>query len=337
MILLARTTFQPPRAMTLAQLQDKSDMIGRVLAIQTLRSDSSDENIKRLKEILNNDSFVGVRQEAVSALRGIHTPPALDALLASTKQSDARVRIRVMDAIGSFYEEKAFAAHQAALKSEKNPDILAESIQALAASPNKDATQQLLQYANTNSFHQLIASRAISALRNRRDPAVIPALMDIVKKRWDELPTSVLVTAVGTLAELGGDDETQRATVREFLVAHVNEPRERIQIAAIRGLGTLRDEKAVPVLEGFASAAKETPTRNPAEFAINAIRSGRRPGNEAQALRTEVMDLKKENRELRDELKSLSKKVDAISKPAEPSKSKSKSSPPKKPAKPARP
>ena len=67
-----------------------------------------------MKEILNNDSFVGVRQEAVSALRGIHTPAALDALLATTKQSDARVRIRVMDAIGSFYDEKAFAAQNAA-------------------------------------------------------------------------------------------------------------------------------------------------------------------------------------------------------------------------------
>src|SRR5207253_2854319 len=141
----------------LAQLQDKSDMLGRVLAIQTLRSDSSDENVKRLKEILNNDSFVGVRQEAVSALRGIHTPEALKALLDSTKQSDARVRVRVADAIGSFYDEKAFAAHDAMLQDEKNPEILVEAIQALAASPYKNATQRLLAYANTNSFHQMIA------------------------------------------------------------------------------------------------------------------------------------------------------------------------------------
>src|SRR6185503_3833177 len=95
LIVLAKTTFQPPRAMTLAQLKDKTDMLGRVLAIQTLRSDSSDENVKRLKDILNGDSCVGVRQEAVSALRGIHTPAALEALLASTNQPDARVRIRV--------------------------------------------------------------------------------------------------------------------------------------------------------------------------------------------------------------------------------------------------
>jgi hypothetical protein len=159
-------------------------------------------------------------------------------------------------------------------------------------------------------------------------------LIGVVKKRWDELPTSALVTALNTVADLGADDETHRPLVRDFLGSHVNDPRERLQIAAIRGLGTLRDEKAIPLLEGFAGAAKETPTRNPAEFAINAIRSGRRPGNESQVLRTEVMDLKKENRELREELKTLSKKVEAISKPAPvASKEKSKPAAPKKPTK----
>jgi aminopeptidase N len=153
------------------------------------------------------------------------------------------------------------------------------------------------------------------ALRSRRDASVTPALIDTVRKRWDEFPTSVNASAIETIATLAADDETQRPAAREFLLAHVNDPRERIQIAAIRGLGTLRDEKALPVLETFAAAAKEMPTRTPAELAINAIRTARRPGNEAQTLRTEVMDLKKENRELRDEVKSLSKKVDALAQP----------------------
>jgi aminopeptidase N len=193
---------------------------------------------------------------------------------------------------------------------------VSESIQALAASPDKTATERLLRYVGTNSFHQRVAARAITALRARRDATVLPAFLDAVKKRWDEFPTSVQASAIETAAALAADEDSQRSTVREFLVAHVNDGRERIQIAAIRGLGTLRDEKAIAVLETFATAAKESPTRTPAEAAINAIRSGRRAGNEAQALRTEVMDLKKENRELRDELKGLSKKVDALAQPA---------------------
>jgi aminopeptidase N len=314
LIVLAKTTFRPPHSMILAQLQDKSDMLGRVLAIEALRSDESEENVKRLKDVLNNDSFFAVRQEAVSALRGIHSAAALDALIASRDQPDARVRIRVVEAIGAYYDEKAFAAIDAILKTEKNPDIVAEAIQALAASPSKDATERLLAYVGTNSFHQHIAGRAIVRLRARRDATVVPALIDTLSKRWDELPTSVLASGLEAMATLGYDDEKLRPSVREFLVAHVNERRERLQLAAIRGLGTLRDEAAIPVLETFASAAKETPTRTPAEYAISAIRSGRPPANESQSLRSEVTELKKQNRELQDEMKALNKKVDAVAK-----------------------
>lgn len=317
-VLLAKTAFSPPRAMIVAQLKDKSDVIGRLLAIELLKGDSTDENIKRLKDVLNDDPFFGVRQEAVAALRAIHTPAALDALLASTNQPDARVRIRVADAIGSFYHEKAFAAHNEFLKREKNPDILGESVQALALSPDKDAAKRLLEFANGNSFHNRVEDRAISALRARRDSSVIPALIDLLNKRWDDLETSVIANAMDTLAQLGRDDEKQRDVVREFLTGRLNEGRQRIQIAAIRGLGALRDERAIPMLETFATAARENPTRNPAETAINAIRAGRPQGNESQALRTEVMDLKKENRELREDLKTLTRKVDALTKPPAP-------------------
>lgn len=313
-VLLAKTTFQPPRAMTIAQLEDRDDMVGRLLAINALKSDSSDENVKRLRDVLNKDAFFGVRQEAVAALKGIHNQAALEALLASTNQPDARVRIRVVDAIGSFYDEKAFAAHDTFLQREKNPDIIAESVQALALSPRKEATKQLLVYVNSNTFHQKLANSAISALRNRRDPTAIEPLLEIVKRRWEELPTGALTNALNSLAQLARDEESQRPAIREFLVSHVNEGRQRLQIAAIRALGTLRDENAIPVLETFASAARETPTRTPAETALNNIRAARSPGNESQALRGEVMELKKENRELRDEMKTLSQKVQALKK-----------------------
>lgn len=314
LVLLAKTTFQPPRAMTLAQLADKSDMIGRLLAIETLRSDISDENVKRLRDVINSDPFFGVRQEAVSILRGMKSTAALDALLACTNQTDARVRFRVVDAIGSYFHEKAFAAISYTLEHEKNPEIIAEAIQALAVSPNPDATQKLISYLNSNSFHQLLANRAIFALRSRRDAAAVPPLIDTLKKRWDELPTGALVNGLETLAALARDDDKNRDNVRELLLTHINEERDRVQIAAIRGLGTLRDERSIPILETFAGAAPGTPARAPAESAINAIREARPPANESQALRTEVMDLKKENREIRDEMKTLSQKLQALTK-----------------------
>lgn len=314
LMLLAKTTFSPPRAMTLEQLKDKEDMIGRLLAVDALKGDSSDENVKRLKEIVNSDSFAGVRQEAVSGLKGIKSPEALDALIASLKQSDARVRVRVVDAIGASYSEKAFDAIGGVLESEKNPDILAEAIQALAASPRKEATEKLIVFLKSNSFHQTLANRAIAALRARRDPAAIGPLMDTLEKRWDEFPTNVRAAAFAALGELARDEESQRPKVRELLAKHVNDPRDALQIAAIRALGALKDERAIPILETFATASRETPVRVPAESALNAIRSARPNPAEPQALRNEVMELKKENREIREEMKTLSQKLQALTK-----------------------
>jgi len=316
--LLAKTSFTPPRAMTLAQLEDKNDVIGRLLALETLKSDSSDENVKRLRDLVNKDPFVGVRQEAVGALREIHNKAALEALIACANQSDARVRIHVVNAIASFYDEKAFAANAATLGSEKNPDILADALQALAVTTDKDATQKLVTFLDAKSFHEHLAARAISTLRSRRDPAAIAPLMDTLKKRWNDFSTFTIGSAFDTLAQLARDDDKQRPIVREYLLGQLQAPRERIQIAAIRGLGTLHDEQAIPALQTFATAAREMPTRNPAESAINAIRAARTPAVESQTLRTEVMDLKKENRELRDEFKTFLKKFQELSKDATP-------------------
>jgi aminopeptidase N len=317
-VVLAKTSFNPPRSMLLAQLADKDDVIGRLHALQALRSDSSDENVKRLRDLVNNDPFFGVRQEAASVLREIHNPAALEALLASAKQSDARVRIRVADAIASFYDDKAFAASVSALGSEKNPDILDDYMQTLAISPDKEATQRLVKFLDVNSFHQLIANRAISTLRSRRDSAAIGPLMDALKKRWDDFSTGELANGFDALAQLARDDEKQRPIVRDYLTGHLQDKRERLQIAAIRALGTLRDEQSIPALQTFATAGRETPTRNPAESAINAIRAGRPQGNESQAIRGEVMDLKKENRELREEFKTLNEKFQALNKDVKP-------------------
>ena len=146
--------------------------------------------MKRLRDLVNGDAFFGVRQEAVSALKSIHNRAALEALLTSTKQSDAQVRIRVMDAIGAFYEDKAFAATVAALDSEKNPDILIESIQALAAQPNKDVTARLIKFLEAKSFHERVANTAISTLRSRRDPAAVAPIMDILDRKSTRLNSS---------------------------------------------------------------------------------------------------------------------------------------------------
>ena len=62
--LLAKTTFNLPAPMLKAQLADKSDMLGRLFAVQQLGKKKTKESVALLKNTLNNDSFHAVRAEA---------------------------------------------------------------------------------------------------------------------------------------------------------------------------------------------------------------------------------------------------------------------------------
>jgi len=121
--MLAKISFKVPSPMLSAQLADKEDVIGRLLAIEQLSTRHDKEALAKLKQALNDDAFYGVRIEASKSLRADHSDEALEALLTSTKQSDARVRLQVMVDIGGFYRDTAFGAARRAVDAEKNPAI----------------------------------------------------------------------------------------------------------------------------------------------------------------------------------------------------------------------
>ena len=247
-------------------------------------------------------------------MRAIHNDKALEALLAGADQKDARVRQRVVIAIGSFYDERAFAHLNKVLETEKNPDIVEWAIDGLAASPSEDASAKIASYLNAKTFRNEVAARAMSALASRRDTSVFPALLTATQNRWNELPTRARASALTALATLARDNDTNRVAARELFLSHLDSPRSRVRTAAISALGELRDERAIAPLEKFLRAENAEKLR--AEAALASIRSARPAANESQELRTEVTNLKKETQSLRDELKKLRDKIDAPAKPA---------------------
>ncbi len=62
--------------MLYAQLDNESDVVGRLLATQALKEKKDKKTVAKLKEALNNDSCYGVRIEAAHALGEIHTDEA---------------------------------------------------------------------------------------------------------------------------------------------------------------------------------------------------------------------------------------------------------------------
>jgi len=320
--LLAKTSFRVPNAMLYAQLADKSDSIGRILAIEQLAEKKDKESVAKLKKALNEDAFYGVRIEAARALRSIHLDEALEALLDSKKQSDARVRQQVISDVADFYRDTAYKSAFDTLEKEKNPDITAGAIRGLGSYAKPEVHDALIKFLNSESYRNELAVAAIGGMRSQDDPAYIAPLLENFSKRREAYTSRGFAQGLSAVAYLARNEE-KKENVRQFLVDHVNDKKKTVQRAAISALGTLGDPQAIAVLQTFASASKETPERSAAERAITDLRAGRKPVDDFKNLRQEVLELQRSNRELRKELDTLKKTTEAkASTPAEKGKKK---------------
>ena len=319
---LARFRFEPSTAMLDAQLEDSKDVVGRLLAVETLSKRRDKESIAKLKNTLNSDKFYGVRVEAARALRSIHNDDALEALLASTNQPDARVRQQVIGAIGGFFHTKGYAAATDSLKNEKNPDIQVEAIEALGTYPNPEVRETLLRFLNTPSYRNGLAVSAIRAMRAANDPVYIEPLRQNLQTNEPAYSSRNFASALDALAALSHDRDDRLDGTREFLLGYVNHPRRSIRVGAIGALGTLEDPRAVSALTKFNQASRGSPEQVAAANALRRINSAQGAADGVGDLRTTVLDLQKENNELRKDFKALEKKFDALAPSAEPAKKK---------------
>jgi aminopeptidase N len=314
-VLLARLAFQPSPAMIEAQLKDTTDVVGRVIAVEQLAARRDAASVAKLKQLLNNDPFFGVRSEAARALRGVHSEESLSALLDSTNQPDARVRLQVVEALGGFYNEKAYAVAIEVVGREKNPAILATAIRRLGEYSKPEVHSLVLKYLDSDSFRNELADAAIGAIGLQDDPSYVEPLKQTLSKQESAFTSFGFGAGLGALGRLSRNEQNKDA-VREFLQRYLNHKKRSVRIAAITALGALGDPKAIAVVTTFASAAKETPERGEAERVVAELRAGRKPVDDLKALRQEVLDFQKTIRDQKAEIEEMKKQLVEQVKPA---------------------
>ncbi len=318
--LLARINFKPAAPMLFAQLADKTDLIGQLLALDNLAGRSDGETIAKLKAALTGDSHYSVRTRAAELLRQARTDESLAALVSSLAPTggegrgegvrDARVRNATVSALGGFYHNDAFAALKQSLATEKNPGIQATALRALGPYAKPEVRDLLVKFLNTPSYRARLAEAAIAAMKAQDDPAFAAPLLAALQSREATLPSTVFSAGLDALASLSRN-EAKKDSIRDFLTARVNSPKERVRLATIVALGTLEDPRAIAALETFTPLAADRPERAAADKSLAQLRTARKPGEDLKGLRTEVLDLQKSNRELKRDLETLKKKVES--------------------------
>jgi len=308
---LAEVKFELPRPMLFAQLEDRDDVIGRLLAIEALKPSHDADVVQRLKRTLQEDPFHGVRIEASRALKEIHTSDARQALADSLAQSDARVRLQVVEDLGAFFHPEARRQILLSLDKEKNPHIRAAAVRSLGKYPGPETFQHLRECLSSNTYRNGLASAAIDAVRQLEDPEFIGPLLATLQAREAEFPTAAFGSALDSLAHIARH-QADRVRVREFLSGYTLHPKRQVRIAALRALGTLGDPQAIALVASFDVGLEGDPIKAAASESLKKLRDGSKVPVELGDLRNAVSDVKKSNDELRAELDALKKKFEAL-------------------------
>ena len=308
---LANVSFDKPNDMLKKQLENKKDMIGRLLACNLLANRKTHQSVELLREALKSDPFYGVRIVAASALSKHETDEARQVLADNwSTQPDARVRLAIVDKLTQLYREETPDLLQQILEKEKNPAILASAIRGLGKHHGPQTHQALIRFLKSESFRNELAVAAMSAIRQLDDDTLQPAVFKALRQNASGFRTRDYGRGLETLAHTSRRQK-DRVEVRNFLTQHLDHPKVSIQAAAIQSLGMLGDPKSMTVLESLSKSENERISR-PAQQAVAKLREAKPTApREIIELRKEIAEVRNESSKLKTELKALREKMDS--------------------------
>ena len=293
---LAKWDFTPPAEFLKRQLE--GDFESRWRGVETLSSRQDDATVQQLGDIAARDAHHSIRVLAVQSLAKIGTAAARAQLMAQLSQADERVRQAAVEAVAGLYHPESHAALVALAAKEQNPLILAKVVSSFAAWPEQD----VLPYLKVSSYHEMVASAAVQALRGQDRVEAAPALRQWLEGTGRSLQQKDCARALEALAFLSRDSKDP--AVQPFLAAYLLDQRETVRSAAARALGLLGDVRSLPVLRGLAKL-KRNPSAVPAGEAVAKIEASLSGSQQTQEAWSKVQHLTQKSEELEKKLEKL--------------------------------
>ena len=209
--------------------------------------------VKVLSQAATKDQFWGMRVESLVALNGVKE--AQDALLAASKDPDARVRARAVGALAAT-KDPGLAATYAQILSDQSYAVIRSAAPALGQTKSPIAYDALAKLLDSSSWRDNIRASGLTGLAALGDKR---ALESGLKYSAVGNPMAVRAAALGVLGATGKGDPR----VLPPLSAALNEALERrsfqLAIAAGEALVTLGDERGLASLDEFAKRAAGSP------------------------------------------------------------------------------
>jgi aminopeptidase N len=238
------------------QLSNDEDMLGRVWALGQLSERAKDKAtaeadkkraVAALVSAVAGDKFWGVRVESAGALTdaAANDPSARTALLAATKDADARVRARAVSSLAAL-KDPALAPTFQQLLNDRSYGVVHAAALALGQTKSPSAYDALAKLLDVPSWRDSVRASGLEGLAALGDRRALDAALGYAA---DGNPENVRASAILLLGAVGGGDQRAFQIVSDALLKSVSPLR--FQLAGVAGgaLVRLGDPRGVEVFE----------------------------------------------------------------------------------------
>ncbi|CDN12438.1 aminopeptidase [Richelia intracellularis] len=297
-----------------AQLTSEPDPISRIYAAEALGKKGGLESVKALSAALTKDPFWGVRAEVAKQLSKIKLDQAFDGLTPGLKDTDARVRRAVVEALATIKTNASYKALKPIVKSgDESYYVEAAACRAVgeiaAVATDKPKEEKVLKLLKTvltekAGWNELVRSGAIAGLAAlKTSEAALDIILEYTKLG---VPQSLRLGSIRALGKISvGQSSPNLEKILGRLTELAKETFFLTQVAVVTALGAMETPKALGILQSLASQTADGRVRRRAEEQIAQVQKNIGTEKTLRQLREELDQLKHLNQKLQSRLENL--------------------------------
>jgi len=310
-----RVKFEKPEDLLLHQLEHAPRPIARIEAAVALADKPSAKAVAALGRRLRREPFWGVQQRITRTLGKIGGSAARDALLAALNLPHPKARRKVVATLGHFKDDEAVttALLRKARRGDASYYVEAELARALGRCRAPGASGVLTDWLGRDSHVEVIRTGALDGLAELGEAESWPTVLAYLHYGAPALSRAAAIRATAELALRHPHLRKPALDALGQVAEHRDNPAAafRGKMAALRALVRLGDPDGLPILQRVAANEVDGRLVRHARLCARDLREGLSKPQEMETLRTDLDQIVKENKGLRDRVGVLEQKAKA--------------------------
>ncbi len=228
---------------------------------------------------------------------------------------NAKIRRGIVQALGEFVgDEKVARKLRKIVEFDASYRVQAEAMSSLGRIKAKDCRPFLESFLNRASHNDIGRSAIFSALANIEEEESWPTLLQGAEYG---APRNSRFSAIQGLAKIAGRFDHLKSEAINAFKQFARETRGtpaatfRGKLAAIQAMGALEDLSAIPILRSLAECETDGRLKRRAEDTIVELLDSAKKPREMKLIRSDLDDMIKENKSLRERVDIMEKQKDA--------------------------